>query len=136
MFEFEAVVSMGSNDRDFGWTVFSGMDEQCAFGAMFNSSGNIGSTLNFMPQIYRAIHNAIHSGDFERARDLQLRANRATRIAISFGFAGALHEIMAMLGIDCGGPRLPNRGLDSAQRERLRAQLNAIDFLKLAKGEF
>ena len=117
---------MGGNDRPFGWTVFSGMDEQSVFAAMFKAHGNIGSTLNFMPGVYKAIHRMIGAGQWAEAVDLQQRANRVTESAISVGFMGALYEMVRMLGHDCGDPRLPNMALNSSQRETLHQQLNAL----------
>ncbi|MEZ4620529.1 MAG: dihydrodipicolinate synthase family protein [Caldilineaceae bacterium] len=55
MFEFRRIVDLGQGK----WTVFSGMDEQCLFAAMFGSSGNIGSTLNYMAGAYREMHAAV-----------------------------------------------------------------------------
>jgi len=127
MYEFRHIVEL----RDDDWTVFSGMDEQCLFAAMFGASGNIGSTLNFMPGVYREIHACCKDGDLARGQELQIRANKVTKVLISFGFPGALKEVMGMLGFDCGNPRLPNLPLPEEKRESLHAQLEAVDFSKL-----
>lgn len=129
MYEFRHIVEL----RDDDWTVFSGMDEQCLFAAMFGASGNIGSTLNFMPGVYREIHACCKDGDLARGRELQIRANKVTRVLISFGFPGALKEVMGILGFDCGNPRLPNLPLPEEKRESLHAQLEEVDFPTLAK---
>ena len=137
MYEFREILHLsdgnqGKHGRRHGWTIFSGMDEQCALAAMFGSHGNIGSTLNFMPGIYKQIHAAVQADDLIRARDLQLRANQATQIAISFGFMSALFEIMCILGFDCGDPLLPNMPLSSEQKGALRRQLAEIGFEEIA----
>jgi dihydrodipicolinate synthase/N-acetylneuraminate lyase len=129
MYEFRHIVELRKDE----WTVFSGMDEQCLFAAMFGSSGNIGSTLNFMPGVYREIHECVKNGDLDRGRELQIRANQVTRVAISFGFPGALKKIMGMLGFYCGKPRLPNLPLPDAKLDDLRAQLENAGFPDLAK---
>ena len=49
MFEFRQLVKL----RQENWTIFSEMDEQCLFAVMAGSHGNVGSTLNFMPGVYR-----------------------------------------------------------------------------------
>jgi N-acetylneuraminate lyase len=84
-----------------GEGIYMSMDEQCLFAAMFGSSGNIGSTLNFMPGVYREIHECVKSGDLARGQELQLRANQVTKTVISFGFPGALKKVMGILGFDC-----------------------------------
>jgi len=106
--------------RDKNWTIFSGMDEQSIFAAMSGAPANIGSTLNVMPGVYREIRTSFTSGDLACANELQTRANRLTRVLISYGFAGALREAMRMVGFDCGEPRLPSTKLPEAKRESFR----------------
>jgi N-acetylneuraminate lyase len=134
MYEFREILQMGDASRPHGWTVFSGMDEQCVFAAMFGAHGNIGSTLNFIPGPYKAIHACVRSGDLVRAKEWQLRANRITGIALSFGFPGAMCEIMRTLGLDCGEPLLPNLPLPADQRTELRGELESAGFSELARG--
>ncbi|HXF62314.1 MAG TPA: dihydrodipicolinate synthase family protein [Caldilineaceae bacterium] len=133
MHEFRQIVDLGREYRGpHGWTVFSGMDEECFFAALFGASGNIGSTLNYIPGVYREIHQARAQGDMARGTELQLQANEITRILFDFGFMGALKEVMCLLGHDCGRPRLPNRPFDEARRGELHAQLQAAGFDALA----
>jgi N-acetylneuraminate lyase len=124
MFEFRRIVELGKGE----WTVFSGMDEQCAFAAMFGASGNIGSTLNYMVGLYAAIHRAVQQGDLARSVELQLAANQITGVMIDVGFMGALKAVMTRLGFDCGACRLPNRTLTADQQVALFAQLDTLNF--------
>jgi len=133
MFEFNEIMQLGNAMRPGGWTTFSGMDEQCLYAAMSGSSGNIGSTLNFMPGIYKAIHRAHQTGNLATANDLQLRANEVTRTAIRFGFTGTMREMMAMLGIDVGPPLLPGLPLPQARRAELHEALAEVDFMEIAE---
>jgi N-acetylneuraminate lyase len=128
MFELKRLVDLGGE----GWTIFSGMDEQCIYGAMSGAPANIGSTLNPMPGAYREIRQRFESGDLAGANDLQLRVNRVTALLIGAGFMGALRESMRMLGFDCGEPRLPLPPLAAEKRAALRDQLAAADFAELA----
>lgn len=137
MHEFRRIIELGEklsqeNTAHKRWTVFSGMDEQCVFAAMFGASGNIGSTLNYMAGPYREIHRAVQAGDQERSIDLQIQVNHITEILISVGFMGALKMAMAELGFDCGAPRLPNVALPKEQWPTVLAQLNAAGFQQLA----
>ena len=129
MYELHHLLDLGVGRSD--WTIFSGMDEQCAFAAMFGAPGNIGSTLNFMPGPYREIHRCCQAGDLVRARDLQVRANRVTRVLFSFGFHSALREVMRMLGFDCGEPRLPTPPLPEESREALHQRLAEVGFAEM-----
>jgi N-acetylneuraminate lyase len=133
MHEFRQIVDLGQDySGPHTWTVFSGMDEECFFASLFGAGGNIGSTLNYIPGLYREIHAARAQGDLARGTELQLQANELTRILFTFGFMGAMKEVMRLLGHDCGRPRLPNRPFDERQRDALHKQLNAAEFERLA----
>ena len=128
MYQFRQIIEA----RSGSWSVFSGMDEQCLFAAMVGSCGNIGSTLNVMPGIYRQIHQAYQEGNLTLGRDLQLRANRVTEVLIGYDFMGALKAALALLGFDCGQPRLPALPFPEARRDALRSDLEAVDFFEIA----
>ena len=133
MHEFRRIVELSREyTGPFEWTVFSGMDEECLFASMFGSNGNIGSTLNYLPGLYREIHHCRERGDLARGTELQLQANVITQILFGYGFMGALKEVLGMLGHNCGQPRLPNRPFDSTQRNELRKDLEAVNFFALA----
>ena len=129
MYEFKKLVNLREND----WTIFSGMDEQCIFAAMFGSSGNIGSTLNYMPNVYLEMHKCYETGALARGVDLQIKANKITQILISFGFPGALKKLLEILGFNCGKPRLPNMPFPEDKSDLLKAQLDEADFSSLIK---
>ncbi len=132
MYEMEQIIRFGERgDRAFGWTVFSGMDEQCVLASLFGAHGNIGSTLNFMPGAYKAIHQWLADGEIERARDMQMKINRVTEAAISVGFMGSLYEMVRMLGYNCGDPKLPNLPLTAEQRDTLHQKLEALNWLEV-----
>ena len=64
MYEIAQIIDLGDDlPQDRGWTIFSGMDEQCLFAAMMNAPGNIGSTLNVMPGPYRKMRECYDAGD-------------------------------------------------------------------------
>lgn len=133
MHEFRMIVELANEHKgQYAWTVFSGMDEECYFASLFGASGNIGSTLNYIPGVYREIHAATAAQDVTKGTDLQLRANELTRILFGFGFMGAMKETMSLLGFDCGQPRLPGRPFDAARRTDLRRQLDEAGFADLA----
>jgi dihydrodipicolinate synthase/N-acetylneuraminate lyase len=85
-----------------------------------------------MPGAYRAIYQAYQTGKYDQAIAVQRRANAVTSLLISMGFVGAFREVMAMLGFDCGCPRLPNLPLPEAQRAELHRCLAELDFAALA----
>lgn len=144
MFELKRLVELGDQRQTnglgrpevgqsrAGWTIFSGMDEQCVYAAMSGAPANIGSTLNPMPGAYREIRRRFDSGDLAGANELQLRVNRIIALLIGAGFPGALREAMRLLGFACGEPRLPFLPLADEKRELLRSQLAAAGFAEIA----
>ena len=133
MYEIRQIIELGDGQpQDKEWTIFSGMDEQCLFAMMMDAPGNIGSTLNVMPGIYRQMRACYAAGDAAGALALQKRANQVTAVLFAHGFAGALREAMKLLGFDCGPPRLPNEPLAPDKAETLRADLDAAGFAAIA----
>jgi N-acetylneuraminate lyase len=133
MHEFRRIVELGHDySGKFDWTVFSGMDEECLFAAQFDANGNIGSTLNYIPGVYREIHACRKANDLARGTQLQLQANELTQILFNYGFMGAMKEAIRLLGFDCGQPRLPGRPFPAEKSAALRAELEKADYFALA----
>ena len=124
MHEFRQIVELGGD----AWTVFSGMDEVCVFAAMLGARGNIGSTLNFMPGVYKHIRAHVERGEIDQALALQLKANRVTAVLLEGNLMGNLKGAMNLIGFECGGLRLPRAGLDPQQIVALETALQATDF--------
>jgi N-acetylneuraminate lyase len=128
MYEYKQLLDL----RDKDWTIFLGMDPQCVFGAMFGGRGNIGTTLNYHPGIFREIHNSVAQGDYVRAVELQVRANRVTQVLHKYGLMSTLRVAMLMLGFDVGGPRLPTPPLPEEKVGEVRQALEEADFMEIA----
>ena len=133
MYEIAQIIALGDDHpHDKGWTIFSGMDEQCLFAAMMDAPGNIGSTLNVMPGVYRRLRACYADGDVAQALALQKRANRLTAVMIDHGVAAALRVSLKLLGLDCGPPRLPQEPVAPDTEERMLAELKEADLAALA----
>ena len=133
MYEIAQIIELGdAQPQGKGWTIFSGMDEQCLFAMMMGAPGNIGSTLNAMPGAYRRMRACYASGDVAQALALQKRANRLTAVMIDYGVAAALRVSMKLLGFDCGPPRLPQAPVAPEKEEKLAAELEETGLAALA----
>ena len=133
MYEIAQIIELGDAlPQDKGWTIFSGMDEQCLFAAMMGAPGNIGSTLNVMPGAYRKMRECYAAGDVAQALALQKQANRLTAVMIDHGVAAALRVSMKRLGIDCGPPRLPQEPIGPEKEEIMLAELEEAGLAALA----
>jgi len=128
VYEFGEVVRL----RDKNWTMLSGMDEVCLYASMQGAHGNIGSTLNFMPGVYRRIHECVQTGNLAEGQALQLRANRVTTLMINAGFMGAIKQVvMPLIGFECGPPRLPHPCLKPERFAQLQRDLELANFAEL-----
>ena len=129
MFEFRRVLDAGAAKSN--WNLSSGMDEMCVAAILAGSTGNIGSTLNFMPGAYAQMRSLAAEGNTEEAIQLQLWANRVTAIMIDHGFGGALYTVMKYLDIDAGRPRLPNLEQDKTDATNMLKCLQSEGIDKL-----
>ena len=133
MYEIAQIIDLGGDlPADRGWTIFSGMDEQCIFAAMMNAPGNIGSTLNVMPGPYLKMRECYEAGDAAKGLALQKQANRLTAVMIDHGVGAALRVSMKALGIDCGPLRLPQETISPQKEEIMLADLEAAGLAELA----
>ena len=128
MYEFGRMVQLGEG-RD--WSMFTGMDEMCIHGVLAGAAGNIGSTLNFMPGVYREIRSLLQAGDAASAQELQQRANHITTILHRHGYMGAQVIALELLGFSPGVPRLPNLPLAADRARSLRRELQNSEFAEL-----
>ncbi len=133
MYEIAEIIDLGGDlPADRGWSIFSGMDEQCIFAAMMNAPGNIGSTLNVMPGPYRKMRESYEAGDAAKGIALQKQANRLTAAMIKHGVGAALRVSMKALGIDCGPLRLPQEPISPEREETILADLEEAGLAALA----
>ncbi len=128
LYEFQHMVELGEGRE---WSMFTGMDEMCVYGVLAGAAGNIGSTLNFMPGVYREIRRLVAAGDAAGATGLQERANSVTTILHRYGYMGAQVVALDLLGFSVGGPRLPHLPLDDDSSSLLRVELQYSEFFQL-----
>ncbi|MFZ0216753.1 MAG: dihydrodipicolinate synthase family protein [Candidatus Dormiibacterota bacterium] len=112
-------------------TILSGPDELLLQALTVGVRGAVGSTYNLAAPHYRAVFEAFGAGDMTRATELQGRARRLIQIAIDSGGLPALKAMSRWLDVDCGGCRLPLRGLDAAGEAALRSAVEAAGLLDL-----
>ncbi len=99
---------------------------------MCGADGAIGSSVNVMPGVYKAIRRLVSEGKQGEAYGLQKKANRVITTLISYSYPGALKAALRILGVECGDPRLPEFPFDRAESNQLEADLSKADFESLA----
>lgn len=116
-------------DLDGGkYELLYGKDEMSLPAMTVGARGFVGSTYNFAAPLYNKMGEAFAAGDMNEALRLQLESVRIVEVMDSLGGARAGKAIMKLAGLDCGPPRLPQRGLNAAQMKELEAKLEVIGF--------
>lgn len=91
--------------------------------------GAIGTTYNFMPEIYISLYNHYLAGEMDAAEKLMHRAFRVIhRILRRYPSLETCREITRMRGYETGHSRGPIPSMTDEQRTQMRADLEALDF--------
>ncbi len=122
--EFQACVEEAEGRFEILW----GMDEMLLSGLVAGARAAVGSTYNFAAPLYQRLLAAFAAGDFEEARRWQSRSQALVRTFAPYGPRGSQKAIMAMVGLDCGPPRLPIASISVEQIASLRGDLQKLGF--------
>ncbi|MEG1635597.1 MAG: dihydrodipicolinate synthase family protein [Rikenellaceae bacterium] len=109
--------------------VLHGYDETMVAGLALGAVAGVGSTYNYIPDVYHGIMNAMSRGDIEKARELQTRSIEVVKVIIKHG--GGLRggkAIMNLIGIECGNCRTPVAPMTEDEYNSLRKELDEIKF--------
>lgn len=109
-----------------------GRDELLLAGLALGAEAAVGSTFNFIPQVYHKVMEAFARGDMPEARRWQSKSQEVIDYLPSFGFA-AQKTMMKFAGVDVGPARLPVTNLTPAQEDDLRRRLDKASLLELIK---
>lgn len=110
------------------YAVLHGRDEILLAGLAVGAQGAVGSTYNYAAPIYLRLMAAFAEGDLATARREQAYAVEFIDVMLRHGGLNAGKAIMRLIGLDCGGVRLPMRSLDAAAEKSLKAGLEKIGF--------
>lgn len=119
--------------RDNGaFEVLHGYDEILIAGLAFGAVAGVGSTYNYLPEVYQGILKAMENGDLKTARRLQMKSIEIVKIIIRYG--GGVRggkAIMNLIGIECGPCRSPISPVSESEYKQLKNNLLSIGFLSL-----
>lgn len=109
-------------------TVFMGEDGFLLPALMYGAQGGIGGGYPIMPRYYVDIYSNFLAGNYEKARDIQLKGNKLDAVYDGGAFIAKNMELLRMLGFDCGYGRSPNRRLTDDQAKDFRKACEEINF--------
>jgi N-acetylneuraminate lyase len=112
------------------YSMYWGTDE--AF-MMLYAAGNrhyVGSTYNYMGDIYQQMLKAHDAGDMKKVVNLEGEADAIYKILLQYNGITAGKEMMRLVGLDCGTVRMPLKPFTDYDREILLRKLNDTTFFQ------
>ena len=116
------------NDHKF--EILHGFDEILISGLSMGAIAGVGSTYNYIPQVYNEIFSSMKVNDVKRAREFQLKSIKVVEVIIKYG--GGVRggkAIMKLIGIDCGECRSPLSKFTDHEYAELRKDLLNLNIL-------
>jgi N-acetylneuraminate lyase len=104
---------------------------------MLYAAGNrqyVGSTYNYMGDIYRNMLKAHHDGDSKKVVSLEGEADAIYKLISQYNGISAGKEIMRFVGVDCGVVRKPLKPFTKAESDTLLKKLQATTFFDFHKS--
>ena len=123
--ELQSCIEFGNGQFE----ILHGVDQMLLSGLVAGVSGAVGSTYNYAAPLYRRIIQAFTRGDLEEAQYWQGRVVEMVRVILQYPSQASQKTVMAIIGLDCGPPRLPLLSLTEQESMDLRDKLTAIGFL-------
>jgi len=109
--------------------ILHGPDEMFLSGLVIGIKGTIGTSLNFIPGIFRRMIDLFDQGKNEEAAELQYFVTKVMDIISKHGggiVAGK--AIMGLCGIACGPCRLPLPSISKESIKQMEKELKSINF--------
>ncbi|HRO84756.1 MAG TPA: dihydrodipicolinate synthase family protein [Niabella sp.] len=105
-----------------------GRDENMLSALVLGSFGAVGSTFNYAAPLYYEMHDAFKNGDLIKARDIQQKSIDMIRLLGKYGGIATGKAYMKLVGLDCGGFRLPVTNMSAEQFESFKKDVEALGF--------
>lgn len=115
-----------ANYKDGKYEVLNGFDEILLAGLSMGATGAVGSTYNYVPQIYQALMEAKRNNNEEEAKRLQLQSIEVVGLLIKYGGIRTGKALMNYVGVNCGPVRRPLEAFTSGELDELHTSFDKI----------
>jgi len=110
-----------------------GRDEMLLSSLAIGAKGAVGSTYNYMGNVYREVIDAYEAGDMPKAQAAQMKALQVIGLYSNPGRYGhpgvdVGRAITELCGVPLGPPRLPKVAMSAEGKATLKSDLDAIGF--------
>lgn len=122
LFEFQKCREYAQGKYD----VVYGADELFNAALACGAQGFIGSTYNYMPEIYKKAEKAFFAGDHAEVQNQMRKVRAIVDLLIQYGGIATGKLLMQLKGMDCGDVRLPLNSLDAELKKNILQKTKAI----------
>jgi N-acetylneuraminate lyase len=122
--DYQSCIHFQKGKYDMLW----GRDENLLAALAVGAKGGVGSTFNYAAPLYYSMMDAFDAGDFDKARALQQQSIEMIRLLGKYGGIATGKAYMKLVGLDCGGFRLPVWNMNEQQMEHFQADVSLLGF--------
>lgn len=116
------------NYRNGQYDMLWGRDETMLSALVLGARGAVGSTFNYAAPLYYRMIDAFDRNDLGLARSLQQQSIDMIGLLGKYGGIATGKAYMKLIGLDCGGFRLPVRNPDRDAFNRFREEVAKLPF--------
>lgn len=124
LMDFMACRQFRQGKYDMLW----GRDETLLSALVLGAKGTVGSTYNYAAPLYNDIIESYTRGDMKHAQELQMKSVEMIQLLGKFGGIATGKAYMKLIGLDCGGFRLPVNNMTPGEFEVFKSETKQINF--------
>lgn len=114
--------------KDGKYNMLWGRDENMLPALAIGAKGAVGSTFNYAAPLYYDIIKCFKENNFNKARILQEQSISMIRLLGKYGGIATGKSYMKLVGMDCGGFRLPVQNMTNEAFELFKSDTEKINF--------
>jgi N-acetylneuraminate lyase len=122
--DFLSCLHFQNGQYDMLW----GRDENMLSALAVGSKGAVGSTFNYAAPLYYDLIDAFNNNDLKKAQSLQQQSIDMITLLGKYGGIATGKAFMKLVGIDCGGFRLPVKNMSAEQFDSFKKEVEQINF--------
>ena len=116
------------NFKEGYYDMLWGRDENMLPALAVGAIGAVGSTFNYAAPLYHHLINAFNAGDLDKAQQLQQQSIDMIRLLGKYGGIATGKAYMKLVGLDCGGFRLPVKNMTADAFELFAKEVEELSF--------
>lgn len=122
--DFLSCINFQNGKYDMLW----GRDENMLPALAIGAKGAVGSTFNYAAPLYYKLIDAFNNGNMELAAQYQQQSIDMIRLLGKYGGIATGKAYMKLIGLNCGGFRLPVKNMNETEFEQFKNDTKQIGF--------